>query len=521
MNDENSQTQPPQGPILSRRSMLQGLGGLIAVAALPVQRIFAAEDGAAPAAPAAPAKPAAPKAPPLPDGVAIAKLTAYMSAAGDRELPADAIEKAKHHILDTIASMVSGADLPPAQLALKFARTYGGEKVTTIVGTNLLCGPLEAALVNGTMAQSDETDDSHASSHTHPGCAVVPAALVAGEQFGISGERFLRAVTLGYDVGTRMASALGGGKFQAETSRSTHSVGSNFGAAAAAGCAAGLDAKQMRSMIDYISQQTGGYTAWMRDLEHISKSLLFGGYSTRNGVTAAFLVKLGGTGVDDVLSGPDNYFKAMSPNKAQPARLIDKLGERYEVARTSIKKWTVGSPIQAPLDALEKIIKARPSFDAKDVQKVVVRVATTDAKTVNNRTIPDICLQHMIAVMLVDKTASFKAAHDQARMKDPAILAQRAKVELVPDEELEKLNPQRASIVEVTFNDGQTASERVEAVSGSAENPMTREEVITKCQDLMADRLGADQSKRLIDAIFNLENIKDIRELRPLLQTTS
>ena len=55
---------------------------------------------------------------------------------------------------------------------------------------------------------------------------------------------------------------------------------------------------------------------------------------------------------------------------------------------------------------------------------------------------PDICLQHMVAVMLIDKTASFNAAHDKPRMQDPAVLRERAKVQLDPDEELEKLHPE-------------------------------------------------------------------------------
>src|SRR6202000_1571729 len=111
----------------------------------------------------------------------------------------------------------------------------------TIVATKLLCSPIEAAMVNGTLAHSDETDDSHAPSHSHPGCAVVPAALAAGEQFGIDGARFLRAVTLGSDVGPRITITLAGLPYQMESHRSAHSIAEDFGAAAAAGCAAGLD----------------------------------------------------------------------------------------------------------------------------------------------------------------------------------------------------------------------------------------------------------------------------------------
>jgi 2-methylcitrate dehydratase PrpD len=187
------------------------------------------------------------------------------------------------------------------------------------------------------------------------------------------------------------------------------------------------------------------------------------------------------------------------------------------VTQTNIKKWTVGSPIQAPLDALVNIRKKHP-FEADQVDKVIVRVATSEAKTVNNREMPDICMQHMTAVMLLDKTASFAAAHDKARMRDPAILRERAKIQLVPDEELERQYPKRESIVEVTLKDGTRLTERVDAVRGTVDNPMTREEVVMKSRDLMAPFLGADKTAKLIDAVLNLEHVQKILELRPLLQ---
>ena len=69
------------------------------------------------------------------------------------------------------------------------------------------------------------------------------------------------------------------------------------------------------------------------------------------------------------------------------------------------------------------------------MKQLTVRIATDEASVVNNRDIPDICLQHMLAVMLIDKTASFRAAHDKARMQDTAVLHERAKIELAPDAE--------------------------------------------------------------------------------------
>jgi 2-methylcitrate dehydratase PrpD len=412
--------------------------------------------------------------------------------------------------------MVSGSDLLPGRDAIQFVRTYGGKEVSTVVASNILCGPIEAALTNGMLAHADETDDSHAPSQSHPGCAVVPAALATGEQFAISGAHFLRAVTLGYDIGSRFTMTLGGQQFETETHWSTHSIAPLFGAAAAAACAASLKVQQMRWLLSYTAQQSSGLFAWRRDIEHIQKAFVFAGMTARSGVTSALLVQSGWTGVEDILSGKDNFFEAYNP-KANPAGLIDGLGERFEITRTNIKKWPVGSPIQAALDALEILRKQHP-FDADQVRDVSVQLATDEAGIVNNREIPDICLQHMVAVMLLDKTVTFASAHDKARLKDPATLRERAKVKLIPDDQLERLMPLRVAIVGVTLGDGTHLSRRVDNVRGTPENPMTRDEIVVKARDLITPILGAAKCTNLIEKVLTLESVKDIRELRPLLQ---
>jgi 2-methylcitrate dehydratase PrpD len=439
-----------------------------------------------------------------------------MSAARTRALPDDVVEQAQFHLLDTIAAMISGSELPPGQAAQRYIREHGVSGTTTVVGSALTASAVDAALANGVMAHADETDDSHNESRSHPGCAVVPAALAAGEVYGLDGTGLLRAVTLGYDVGPRVVLAMGGAAFSYESSLATHSIAGTFGATAAAACAAGLDAKQMRWVLDYASQQSSGITAWRRDTDHIEKAFVFAGMTARNGVTAALLVKSGWNGVDDIFSGPDNFFAAYAP-KAQPDRLIEKLGERYEITQTDIKKWTVGSPIQGPLDALEAI-RGKKQFDADQVKKVTVRLAPSVANVVDNRDIPDICLQHLVAVMLIEKTVSFHAAHDKSRMQDPTVLKQRAKVSLVRDDELAKLLPARETVVEVDLNDGTHLSERVSAVRGTPRNPMTRNEVIDKARDLMTPVLGRDTTSRLTDTIFDIEKLKEVRGLRRLLQ---
>jgi 2-methylcitrate dehydratase PrpD len=137
---------------------------------------------------------------------------------------------------------------------------------------------------------------------------------------------------------------------------------------------------------------------------------------------------------------------------------------------------------------------------------------------VDARDIPDICLQHMVAVMLLDKTVSLRVAHDKERMQDPSVQRQRAKVNLVRDEELAKILPLRVAIVEIQLTDGTILSERVSAVRGTPQNPMSRAEIIEKSRDLTAPILGREKSERLIETIYSIEAVTDIRTLRALLQ---
>jgi 2-methylcitrate dehydratase PrpD len=489
--DRYADPQPKFRPLnLTRRSLLQNSAWIAAASMLP--RLAAA---------------AAHEISPV-----MEKLSSYMAEARNRALPDNVVRETEHHILDTIAAMVSGSELPPGRMAIDFARSYGGEKVATVVASQILCGPIEAAFANGELAHSDETDDDFTTGGAHPGCALVPAALAAGEQFGVSGTHFLRAVTLGYDIALRAMKTVG------VAMKETHNLVGTMGATAAAGCTASLNAQQMRWLLDYAAQQAGaGIGTWRRDTDHISKGFLFGAMGARNGVNAALVVHSGWTGVDDILSGPNNFVESYNP-KADAAGMVDQLGEVYGVTLTTLKKWTTGGPIQAPLDALENLQKRHP-FQADQVKDVVVRVATSAAYTVNNRDMPDICLQHLVAIMLLDKTVSFHAAHDKARMQDPSVLRERAKVQLVPDADLEKLIPVRVAVVEVTLSDGTRLSERVEHVRGTPENPMTRDEVVAKARELMTPVLGADKCSKLIERVLALDTVKDIRELRPLLQS--
>jgi 2-methylcitrate dehydratase PrpD len=446
------------------------------------------------------------------------RLSAYIAHAGKRRLPAPVAEKTKHHILDTIAAMVSGSRLLPGRKAISYVRTLGGAREACVVGSRLVTSAANAALANGMAAHADETDDSHAPSLTHPGCGIVPAALAIAERERSNGAALLCAVALGYDIGCRLTQSLDAYQFR-EDGHSTHSFGPMFGAAAASAVLLRMEEREVRHVLSYTAQQASGISCWMRDEEHIEKAFDFGGMPARNGVAAATMVAHGFSGVEDVFSGERGFFVAYG-RSPDPEALVRGLGEDYEILRTNIKRWSVGSPIQAPLDSLLELVKEH-RIAAGEVEKLVVRVAHQGANTTDNRNMPDICMQHLCAVMLLDGTVSFKSSHDEKRMRDPRVLETRKKIELVGDDALTQAMPARQGIVEIRLRDGRTLRHHSKAVRGTAENPMSRAEVDAKGYDLIAPVIGKLRARRLCDSIWSLEGVKDIRKLRPFLQEKS
>lgn len=444
------------------------------------------------------------------------QLSNYMVQAAKQPLPPAVAERAVLHTLDTIASMISGAELPAGVRGLDYLGAFPGQPVCSVAGFAAKVGPMEAALANAMLAHADETDDSHAPSLSHPGCAVVPAALAIGEWKAVSGEALLRAVALGYDIGSRVTMTLGIRRFFADEHKSTHSVAGLFGATAAASSLAGFNDRQMRWALDYAAQQSSGIAAWQRDPDHIVKAFVFGGMPARNGVAAALMVSAGFTAVEDPFSGADNYFLAYGPT-CDPAGLIDGLGTHYAIAHSNIKKWTVGSPIQAPLDAAEELLREH-NFGAGDVTRIVVEIGDREAKVVDNRDMPAVCAQHMLAVMLIDRTATFVSIHDEARMQDPEVLALRSKIELIASEELGRRLPRREARLTIELADGRQLHKHIEAVRGTSDNPMPREEVVTKARELIEPVLGTDKTEQLIATTLDLSQLDDVSKLGNLLR---
>jgi len=450
-------------------------------------------------------------------GDVISEVSAYIAGGTEAELPAEVTKKAKCHILDTLAAIVSGSHLIPGQLAMKYIKNQGGKKEAQVAASNVVTSAINAALANGMMAHADETDDSHTKTLVHAGSAIVPAALAMSEREGADGGSFLKSVVVGYDVGCRVILALGRDHLL-KGAGATPGIGGCFGAASAAAALSGVKEDAIRYVLSYAVQQASGVNCWMRDMEHVLKAFVFGGMPARNGVTAATMVQSGFSGIWDSFSGEHNFFDAFS-TEPNLQLLTEGLGHDFEIMFTDLKKFSVGYPIQAALDGLLKLM-ARYRLRAKDVKSVIARLPQPGVHTINNRSMPDINLQHILAVTLIDGTLTFETAHSFERMSDPSVLELRKQIQLVEEPELTAEKRTRQAVIEVITKEG--AQLREHGISrGTVENPMTTEEIEEKSRELMTPVLGKKRSEKLIKTIWSLERVKNMRELRPLLSLPS
>ncbi len=483
---------------ISRRRMLIGAGGSIAAATLLPSSKSVAQ----------------PRGPRLQRRADLTgRLAQYMVQARDMALPANVALAARHRTLDTLGAIVSGAKLIPGEVAINYVREQGGIPEASVATTDIMTSAVNAALANAMFGHADETDDFHPYTKAHPGCSVVPAAFAMGERQGSTGLEVLHAITLGYDCCCRILMALGPEHVR-DTGRAAEGFSATFGAAAAAASLARFNETQMRYAISYAVQQTSGVWSWVRDVEHIEKAFDFSGMGARNGVAGATMIQAGFTGVLDALDGERNFINAQSIEPA-PEEMVADLGSRFYVEETAIKTFPVGYPIQSALTAFFTL-REQHGLTTDNVEHMVLRLPADGARIVNDRAMPDVNIQHILAVALVDGYINFENSHSFERMTDPEILAAKQRIELIADEDLAVVEAPRSAFVEVTLNGGRRESVFVSHAPGTPENPLDTAGVNAKVRSLFEPVLGTQRSETLIERINALEDVDDIRDLRPL-----
>ncbi len=447
-----------------------------------------------------------------------AALAAHIAGIATVDIPADVRERARLHVLDTLAAVVSGRKLAAGRAARTWCQAeelWSGARLATVIGAGMRTSTMAAAFANGMAAHADETDDSHAESLSHPGCSIVPAALAVAEATGASGDLFLRAVIAGYDSGCRVGRLLAVKKAEMRLGRpSSHALVGVFGAASAVAVIHRLGADSVRHALSYAAQSAGGVTSWMRDQHHVEKAFVFAGMPSARGVLVAEMVASGCDGVADVFTGTPNWPAAMSA-QGDMSWLAWELGLEWEVARTTLKKYSVGSPIQAAIEAVVELIG--DGLDASSVRQIEIRIPADAAPVVDGKPIPSINAQYLVTGTLLDGRFSFAMAHDAERMRSTAVIDLLARTVLIHDGDLAGTRSAAVTLDVSSAGGMHRRQKRVDDVRGRPTQPMSRSEVRDKALDLMSESLGQAAAERVCDTILDVDSLDDCRRLGELL----
>jgi 2-methylcitrate dehydratase PrpD len=428
------------------------------------------------------------------------------------QLPNQVIEKAKQCLLDTIGGALAGSASMESRVMVKGIRAFDKSTDSLIWGTPLLSSIFSSCLINGAMAHTLELDDVHKKGKVHAGAVVIPATLVLGQKLGSDGKSIILGVVLGYDVAIRIAIAVGAKPHRMKGWHATGTCGT-FGAAAACSKLLGLDSRTIANALGLAGTQSSGLWAFTAD-GSMSKRL-HSGRAAQSGLYSAILAQSGFTGSKMILEAKDGGFCQAVSDEFNLDSIVEKLGEQLQILQVSTKSYPCCRTLHGPIDIVLKMKETR-HLRPQEIQKISVRtykIAIEQCGYTHEPSTPvdaQFSMPYALSVALYDGEASL-AQFSVDRIKDKEVLALAQKVEIVLDEDLDHLYPEKwCSVIEVETKHGNKYIERVDSAKGDPDNPLSVIELQKKFLSNVKPVLGENVGEKLVDMILNMEQLEDI-----------
>jgi 2-methylcitrate dehydratase PrpD len=403
------------------------------------------------------------------------------------------LHHARRAVIDWYAALYPGAVLPPAALLEKaFAEELDRGSATLALGRK--APPRLAALINGTAAHTVEVDDIFRDGIYHPGAPTIAAAFAVTEP-----DRALRAVTVGYEISTRIGAAMG--KAHYKHWHNTGTIGC-FGAAAAAAEALALDRQRFAHALATVTTFAAGLQQAFR-MDSMSKPL-HAGRAAEAGVSAALMAREGVTGSLDVMAG----FGAAMGDDPDWERGLATLGKDFHITRMTFKNHACCGHTFAAIDGA-LALKKRMQLEPADIDKVEVatyRAGLEVAHYEEPRTPAEarFSLKYVVASALAHGSVRL-AAFEESRMNDRATRALMDKISVSLDPELEAAFPaKRAARVAIRAR-GKREEWLQPTRKGDPDMPLTDQEVQNKFEELVFPVLGEERARALLERLWRLE----------------
>jgi len=418
----------------------------------------------------------------------------------------EVVHHAKRAVIDWYAAVLPGAVVPPATLLEKaFADELGHGKSFLVMGTK--ANPRVAALINGAAAHTVEVDDIYRDGIYHPGAPTIPAALALAQAHGATGEQFLRAVVVGYEISTRIGAAMGRAHYRYWHNTGTIGV---FGACAAAAEILGLDAKRFAHALATVTTFAAGLQQAFRH-ESMSKPL-HAGHAAEAGVTAALAAREGVTGSLDVIEGEAGFGRAMGEGPDWQ-KALESLGKEFNICRMTFKNHTCCGHTFAAIDGV-LALQRKMGVAANDIERVEVgtyKAALEVAGYERPKSAAEgrFSLRYVVATALTHGSVRL-AAFEPARLDNAATKALMEKISLAVDPELDAQFPKRRA-ARVSIVAGGKSGEHLQPTRiGDPEAPLSDAQLEEKYLELAAPVLGEAKARSLLGRLWKLETQKPL-----------
>jgi 2-methylcitrate dehydratase PrpD len=428
-------------------------------------------------------------------------------------LAPEVLHHARRAVIDLHAAMFSGARESPAALLEKaLAEELDRGEARLALGRRATVRA--AALINGTAAHTTEVDDIFRDGIYHPGAPTIPAALALAQSLGASGEAFLRAVIVGYEVSTRIGAAMGRAHYKYW--HNTGTIGC-FGACAAAAELLGLDAKRFAHALATVTTFSAGLQQSFRH-DSMSKPL-HAGRAAEAGLTAALAAREGVIGSLDVIDGEAGYGRAMGSDGSAVGpdwdQAVATLGRDFHITRMTFKNHTCCGHTFAAIDGAQAL-QAKMGLAAKDIARVKVgtyKAALEVAGYEAPRTAAEgrFSLKYVVATALTHGSVRF-AAFEPARLADPATRALMQCVDVAVDPQLDAAFPgQRAARVAIEARDGRRAEFLQPTRIGDPDAPLSDAQLDAKFLELTAPVLGEAAARAQLASLWKIDSLPTLR----------
>lgn len=422
-------------------------------------------------------------------------------------MSADVTHHAKRAVIDWYAAALPGAVLAPAtSLERALSDEVGHGRARLVMGASATVRA--AALINGTAAHIVEVDDIYREAIYHPGAPTIAAALALAQAREVSGEAFLRAVVVGYEISTRIGAAMGRAHY-----RYWHNTGTIgcFGAAAAAAEILGLDEVQFAHALATAATFAAGLQQAFR-MDSMSKPL-HAGRAAEAGVTAALAAAEGVTGSLDILEGDAGLGRAMSDGPDWQQALVT-LGRDFHITRITFKNHACCGHTFAPIDGALALLQQH-GLHAGDIEKIDIstyRAALEVAGYENPATPAEarFSIKYTVAGALLHGSVRL-AAFEPARMEDAGTRALMKRITLSVDPQLDAAFPgQRAARITMQLRDGRVLTHLQPTRKGDPEAPLTDSELEQKYMELAGPVLGNDAAAALLEKLKKIDALASL-----------